>query len=112
VPSSFCVGVTINSVDSVFPEILVDRVRQLELVTSAGVDFIEISGGTFEDPLVSISPEALCSLGSWLTKRYLLYRCFSGLQNLAAAQIWSTAKLILSILRKSLHQSSQTFHFS
>ncbi|ETS03595.1 FMN-linked oxidoreductase [Trichoderma reesei RUT C-30] len=56
VPSSFCVGVTINSVDSVFPEILVDRVRQLELVTSAGVDFIEISGGTFEDPLMFLGP--------------------------------------------------------
>ena len=62
VPSSFCVGVTINSVDSQFPEVLADRVRQLELVTSAGVDFIEISGGTFENPLVSFSSQADCSL--------------------------------------------------
>ncbi|PTB61704.1 FMN-linked oxidoreductase [Trichoderma citrinoviride] len=56
VPSSFCVGVTINSVDSRFPEVLADRVRQLELVTSAGVDFIEISGGTFENPLMFLGP--------------------------------------------------------
>ncbi|KAL6895171.1 hypothetical protein HDV57DRAFT_121 [Trichoderma longibrachiatum] len=56
VPSSFCVGIIVNCADTAFPETLADRVRQLELVTSAGVDFIEISGGTFEDPLMFLGP--------------------------------------------------------
>lgn len=64
VPGSFCVGITINSVDSAFPEVLADRIRQLELVASAGADFIEISGGTFENPLVGYSPRDVYSLAA------------------------------------------------
>jgi 2,4-dienoyl-CoA reductase-like NADH-dependent reductase (Old Yellow Enzyme family) len=48
-----CVGVKLNSVD---PQSeggeMADCVEQLRAVVEAGVDFVEVSGGSFEDPKV------------------------------------------------------------
>jgi len=49
----FTVGIKLNSVDHQSPEELKDCIEQLRLITE-GVDFVEISGGTYEDPQVSI----------------------------------------------------------
>ncbi|KAK0727516.1 NADPH dehydrogenase [Lasiosphaeria miniovina] len=46
----FCVGIKLNSVDHQSAAALSDCVKQLRLIEQAGVDFIEISGGTYEDP--------------------------------------------------------------
>ncbi|KAJ5812389.1 hypothetical protein N7474_008690 [Penicillium riverlandense] len=49
VPASFCVGIKLNSADhnaSHFEDIM----TQIQLFNDAGVDFLEISGGSYEDP--------------------------------------------------------------
>ncbi|KAL7905222.1 hypothetical protein GGI35DRAFT_488531 [Trichoderma velutinum] len=56
VPTSFCVGVTINSVDPRFSTAFSDKVEQLGLIINSGVDYIQISGGTFEDPQMFLGP--------------------------------------------------------
>lgn len=56
VPKGFCVGVKLNSVDHQSPLELQECIEQLEDITAAGVDFLEISGGTYEDPTVGPDP--------------------------------------------------------
>ncbi|CEJ62877.1 hypothetical protein PMG11_11362 [Penicillium brasilianum] len=49
VPQTFCVGIKLNSVDhstADFEETMV----QIKLLVDAGLDFMEISGGSYEDP--------------------------------------------------------------
>ncbi|EGR52420.1 uncharacterized protein TRIREDRAFT_53868 [Trichoderma reesei QM6a] len=50
VPKSFCVGIKINSADYKNKEQLAACIEQLEDIAAAGVDFLEISGGSYEDP--------------------------------------------------------------
>lgn len=54
VPSTFCVGVKLNSVDHQSASELSDCIEQLHAIAAAGVDFIEISGGSYENPVVRI----------------------------------------------------------
>ncbi|KXH26183.1 NADH:flavin oxidoreductase/NADH oxidase [Colletotrichum simmondsii] len=53
VPKTFCVGIKFNSVDHQSQSELDDCIEQLKLITDAGVDFLEVSGGTYEDPLMA-----------------------------------------------------------
>lgn len=53
VPPSFCVSIKFNSVDHQSPAKLQECIEQLKLIADAGVDFVEISGGSYEDPTVS-----------------------------------------------------------
>ena len=57
---SFAVGIKVNSVDHQDPEGLGQGARewieQLRLIVKAGVDFIEVSGGTYENPTMSTGP--------------------------------------------------------
>lgn len=48
----FCVGIKLNSVDHQSKGELKDCIAQMRLIADAGVDFIEVSGGSFEDPQV------------------------------------------------------------
>ncbi|KAL3954966.1 hypothetical protein ACCO45_010529 [Purpureocillium lilacinum] len=50
VPKGFAVGLKFNSVDHQSPQELEECIEQLEDITAAGIDFLEISGGTYEDP--------------------------------------------------------------
>ncbi|GKZ92156.1 hypothetical protein AnigIFM59636_004869 [Aspergillus niger] len=50
VPATFCVGIKLNSVDHQSESALKACVEQLKLIVEAGVDFVEISGGSYEDP--------------------------------------------------------------
>lgn len=52
VPKTFCVGIKFNSVDHQSQTELAKCIEQLEDIVDAGVDFLEISGGTYEDPKV------------------------------------------------------------
>jgi 2,4-dienoyl-CoA reductase-like NADH-dependent reductase (Old Yellow Enzyme family) len=56
VPPGFCVGVKLNSVDVGRATDLGDRLEQVRAVVAAGIDFLEVSGGTFEDPIFSTGP--------------------------------------------------------
>lgn len=56
VPSGFCVGIKLNSADHQSKGELDECLEQLELITQAGVDFVEVSGGTYEKPTVRRSP--------------------------------------------------------
>ncbi|KAE8393052.1 hypothetical protein BDV23DRAFT_180930 [Aspergillus alliaceus] len=58
VPPSFCVGLKLNSVDVAADVDLEDCVEQLRAITDAGIDFLEVSGGSFEDPMFSTGPGA------------------------------------------------------
>lgn len=49
----FCVGVKLNSADHQTAEALRDSIEQIEAIAEAGIDFLEISGGSYEDPRVS-----------------------------------------------------------
>lgn len=53
VPAEFCVGIKLNSVDHQSQEALDECIEQLEEICNAGIDFLEISGGTYENPVVS-----------------------------------------------------------
>ncbi|KAL6793288.1 FMN-linked oxidoreductase [Trichoderma sp. SZMC 28013] len=50
VPKGFCVGIKLNSADFKDKEQLAACIEQLTEITDAGVDFLEISGGSYEDP--------------------------------------------------------------
>ncbi|MCJ1412951.1 hypothetical protein MMC19_007052 [Ptychographa xylographoides] len=47
--SQFCIGIKLNSVDAATSASLSDVVEQIRLIVEAGVDFLEVSGGTYED---------------------------------------------------------------
>lgn len=53
-PADFCVGIKINSADHQSGEALSEFVLQLRMIVEAGVDFVEISGGSYEDPRVGL----------------------------------------------------------
>jgi 2,4-dienoyl-CoA reductase-like NADH-dependent reductase (Old Yellow Enzyme family) len=55
VPKSFTVGIKFNSVDASQSVSLEETLEQVELIRDAGIDFLEISGGTYEDPQVCFS---------------------------------------------------------
>ncbi|KAH8705253.1 FMN binding oxidoreductase [Talaromyces proteolyticus] len=46
----FCVGIKLNSVDHQSANELRDCIEQLKQIVEAGVDFVEVSGGSYEDP--------------------------------------------------------------
>ncbi|KID83937.1 Aldolase-type TIM barrel [Metarhizium guizhouense ARSEF 977] len=54
VPKEFCVGIKLNSVDHQSQTELEECVEQLEAIVAAGIDFLEISGGTYENPEMMI----------------------------------------------------------
>jgi 2,4-dienoyl-CoA reductase-like NADH-dependent reductase (Old Yellow Enzyme family) len=56
-PATFCIGIKLNSVDHQSRETLAACVKQLRLIVAAGVDFVEISGGTYEDPQVGLESD-------------------------------------------------------
>ncbi|KAH8668553.1 NADPH dehydrogenase [Xylariales sp. PMI_506] len=56
VPENFCIGIKLNSVDHQSPTELAACLEQLKLITAAGVDFLEISGGSYEDPTMNLGP--------------------------------------------------------
>jgi 2,4-dienoyl-CoA reductase-like NADH-dependent reductase (Old Yellow Enzyme family) len=47
-----------NSVDAASSVSLSDTMEQIKLVADCGIDFIEISGGTYENPKMMVDPEA------------------------------------------------------
>ena len=51
VPKGFCIGVKMNSADHGAAN-LEDTMSQIGLLVAAGIDFLEISGGTYENPRV------------------------------------------------------------
>lgn len=70
VPKTFCVGIKFNSVDHQSQTELAKCIEQLEDIVDAGVDFLEISGGTYEDPIVSFVLERkFCGLRSYTNCR-------------------------------------------
>ncbi|KAH6850442.1 NADPH dehydrogenase [Chaetomium sp. MPI-CAGE-AT-0009] len=46
----FCVGVKLNSADHQNEGEVADCVEQVRAIVEAGVDFVEVSGGSYEDP--------------------------------------------------------------
>ncbi|KAF4547883.1 NADH-dependent flavin oxidoreductase-like protein 3 [Elsinoe fawcettii] len=50
VPKGFAVGIKLNSVDHQSAAALEDCIEQLQLIAAAGIDFLEISGGSYENP--------------------------------------------------------------
>ncbi|PGG97014.1 hypothetical protein AJ79_09374 [Helicocarpus griseus UAMH5409] len=57
-PNSFCVGIKLNSVDHQSKDELAQCIEQVKLIAEAGVDFVEISGGTYENPsMMSNAPQ-------------------------------------------------------
>ncbi|KAH6887405.1 hypothetical protein B0T10DRAFT_442430, partial [Thelonectria olida] len=64
VPKTFCVGLKLNSADhqaSSTPEAskeLQECLEQASLLVEAGLDFIEISGGTYENPTMMMGTES------------------------------------------------------
>ncbi|KAK6063040.1 NADH:flavin oxidoreductase/NADH oxidase [Seiridium cupressi] len=52
-PKEFSIGIKLNSADHQSPQEFSACREQLKLIADAGVDFLEISGGTFENPTMS-----------------------------------------------------------
>lgn len=50
VPRSFCVGIKFNSTDYQDKNGLEEMREQIALIAQEGLDFLEVSGGTYEDP--------------------------------------------------------------
>lgn len=55
-PKGFTIGIKFNSVDHQSESELKDCIDQLRVIVDAGIDFLEVSGGTYEDPAVSWWP--------------------------------------------------------
>ncbi|KAL5325794.1 hypothetical protein ACEPPN_006927 [Leptodophora sp. 'Broadleaf-Isolate-01'] len=53
----FCIGIKLNSVDAASSESLEEVMEQISLINDAGVDFMEISGGTYENPRMAQEPD-------------------------------------------------------
>ncbi|KAE8376957.1 hypothetical protein BDV26DRAFT_305206 [Aspergillus bertholletiae] len=49
VPKTFCIGIKLNSADHRASD-FEDTMQQIGLFADAGIDFLEVSGGTYEDP--------------------------------------------------------------
>ncbi|KUI71364.1 NADH oxidase [Cytospora mali] len=60
VPSGFCIGLKLNSVDVGSAAAMTERLEQFQVITEENIDFLEISGGSFEDgdPTFSTEPTA------------------------------------------------------
>lgn len=54
VPTSFCVGIKINTADHMHTAESDDLLRQIERIAEEQVDYVQLSGGSFEDPKVSL----------------------------------------------------------
>ncbi|OCT45019.1 NADPH dehydrogenase [Cladophialophora carrionii] len=54
----FCVGIKLNSVDAASSESVSDVIDQIRLIVECGIDFVEISGGTYEKPRMLAEPTA------------------------------------------------------
>lgn len=52
-PKGFTVGIKLNSADHQSPAELAACLEQLKVITAAGVDFLEISGGSYENPTMN-----------------------------------------------------------
>ncbi|KAM0228311.1 hypothetical protein ACHAPO_010855 [Fusarium lateritium] len=57
VPPSFTIGIKFNSVDHQSSQALEDCIEQLRLITDAGIDFLEISGGSYEEGIGMVNPD-------------------------------------------------------
>ncbi|KAF3769536.1 FMN-linked oxidoreductase [Cryphonectria parasitica EP155] len=57
-PKGFTVGVKLNSVDHQSESELEDCIEQLQVILDEGIDFLEVSGGSFENPEVSREVQA------------------------------------------------------
>ncbi|ETS73554.1 hypothetical protein PFICI_14500 [Pestalotiopsis fici W106-1] len=57
-PKGFTVGIKLNSADHQSSEELAACLEQLKAITAAGVDFIEISGGSYESPTMNTGPDS------------------------------------------------------
>lgn len=55
-PKGFTIGIKFNSVDHQSEPELKDCIEQLTAIAEAGIDFLEVSGGSYEDPTVSTPP--------------------------------------------------------
>ncbi|KAJ8125827.1 hypothetical protein O1611_g7810 [Lasiodiplodia mahajangana] len=53
VPKTFCVGIKLNSADVRSANQLGDTIKQLKLIAATEIDFLEISGGSYEKPTMS-----------------------------------------------------------
>jgi len=53
VPANFCIGIKLNSADHDAAH-FEDTMSQIGLLVEAGIDFLEISGGSYENPAVSL----------------------------------------------------------
>lgn len=52
-PNGFTIGIKFNSVDHQSESELKDCIEQLKAIVDAGIDFLEVSGGSYENPTVS-----------------------------------------------------------
>ncbi|KAF4461148.1 NADH oxidase [Fusarium albosuccineum] len=59
VPATFCVGLKFNSADHQSPTELQECLEQAVVIAEAGLDFLEVSGGTYEDPLMMAGAETV-----------------------------------------------------
>lgn len=58
-PKGFTIGIKFNSVDHQSESELKDCIEQLKAIVDAGIDFLEVSGGSYEDPKVSHKPAVI-----------------------------------------------------
>ncbi|KAF4440219.1 hypothetical protein F53441_12361 [Fusarium austroafricanum] len=61
VPKSFCAGVKINSADFRDEKGMFDMLRHIELIQKEDIDYINLSGGSYEDPQMMSTGSSLKS---------------------------------------------------
>lgn len=85
-PEGFTIGIKLNSVDHQSESALADCIEQLRVITEAGIDFLEVSGGTYEDPVVSAIQDPLFLVDGVSMKVSELA------QSLLGSKIWQTVR--------------------
>ncbi|KAM6537957.1 hypothetical protein FALCPG4_003853 [Fusarium falciforme] len=59
VPTNFCVGLKFNSADHQSPTELQECLEQTAFIAEAGLDFLEVSGGSYENPTMIMGTEEI-----------------------------------------------------
>ncbi|OAA76980.1 Aldolase-type TIM barrel [Akanthomyces lecanii RCEF 1005] len=59
VPRSFCVGVKMNAADYMESDAVVDMLEQVRLLQKEQVDYLNLSGGSFENPQMMSNDQSL-----------------------------------------------------
>lgn len=111
-PDGFCIGILLSAADDGSRSEKSEEFEQLSTIIEAGVDYVHISGGTFERPAVSRCAAPMDPSKIFTDHRI---RCFSDLSRSNRAEVYTLAirwHLIFSTMQPKSRQVIHSYQFS